>query len=258
MKLTILGCSGSVPAVGNPASGYLVTFDNAPSIVMDLGSGTLSALQELQDPCEAHLIFSHLHADHCSDFPSLLVWRRFHPEQPARSRNFLMGPKDAPIHLGRMSADEITKVDDFADTFAFSPWVHGEKQLIDDVYVTPYTATHPIEAYALRMEHINSGKTLCYTGDSAYTENLVEAARGVDVLFAEAAWGPAEEPSLPDMHMTGFEAGRLAQRAGAKKLVLVHIQPWGDKEATLTAAQSEFSGEVVLGAPGMTFDFLSR
>ena len=37
MKLTILGCSGSVPTAQNPASGYLLSFDNAPSIVLDMG-----------------------------------------------------------------------------------------------------------------------------------------------------------------------------------------------------------------------------
>src|SRR5690625_776963 len=94
MKLTILGCSGSVPSPNNPASGYLVSFPDAPSIVMDLGPGTFAALQEIQDPCDAHLTFSHLHADHCTDFPSLMVWRRFHPDAPAASRNFMFGPHD--------------------------------------------------------------------------------------------------------------------------------------------------------------------
>ena len=42
MKLTILGCSGSVPTAQNPASGYLLSFDNAPSIVLDMGPGTLA------------------------------------------------------------------------------------------------------------------------------------------------------------------------------------------------------------------------
>lgn len=49
------------------------------------------------------------------------------------------------------------------------------------------------------------------------------------------------------MHMSGQEAGQIAREAGAKKLVLVHIQPWSDKAATLAAAQAEFDGEVVLG-----------
>ena len=104
MKLTILGCSGSVPTAQNPASGYLLSFDNAPSIVLDMGPGTLAQLEQQQDPCDAHVAFSHLHADHCLDFPSLMVWRRFHPTAPAASRNMCFGPKATPTHLGRLSA----------------------------------------------------------------------------------------------------------------------------------------------------------
>lgn len=55
------------------------------------------------------------------------------------------------------------------------------------------------------------------------------------------------------MHMSGAEAGRAAREAGVGKLVLIHIQPWGDAQATLEAARSEFDGEIVLGAAGMEF-----
>ena len=56
------------------------------------------------------------------------------------------------------------------------------------------------------------------------------------------------------MHMSGAEAGRLAREAGVKKLVLIHLQPWGDAAATFAAAAREFDGEVVLGAAGMEFE----
>lgn len=254
MKLTILGCSGSVPTPDNPASGYLVTFANAPSIVMDLGPGTLAALQRYQDPCQAHVVFSHLHADHCMDFPSLMVWRRFHPTASASSRNFCLGPRHTPVHLGRLSADEPDGVDDMSDTFAFSAWEHGKRELVDDVYITPYSTLHPIESYALRVEHASTGRVITYTGDTAFDESLVPAAQDADLLLAEAAWGPSSEGKAPNMHMSGAEAGRLARLAGVKTLVVVHIQPWTDVEATVAAARAEFSGEIVVGAAGMEFD----
>ena len=47
--------------------------------------------------------------------------------------------------------------------------------------------------------------------------------------------------------MSGQEAGVIAREAGVDKLVLVHIQPWSDKQATLEAARTEFDGEIVLG-----------
>ncbi|APT87494.1 MBL fold metallo-hydrolase [Corynebacterium flavescens] len=254
MKLTILGCSGSVPTAANSASGYLVSFPDSPSIVMDLGSGTLAQLELHQDPCDAHITFSHLHADHCLDFPSLMVWRRFHPTAPAVSRNFCIGPKDTPVHLGRLSSDEVDGVDDMSDTFAFSPWVAGQRELIDEVYMTPFPVLHPIETYALRMEHSKTGKTIAYSGDSAYTESLIDAARGADIFLCEAAWGASSEGKAPNMHMSGADAGRLAREAGVAKLVLVHIQPWGDPQAALEAARAEFEGEIVLGAAGMEFE----
>ena len=254
MKLTILGCSGSVPTIGNPASGYLVSFDSAPSIVMDLGPGTLARLQEHQDPCDAHVALTHLHADHCLDFPSLMVWRRFHPTAPAASRNFCLGPSSTETHLGRLSSDEPNGVDDMSDTFAFSPWADRERQLVDDVYITPFRTVHPVETYALRMEHAKSGATLCYSADSAYTSALIDAASGADIFLCEAAWGETSEGKAPNMHMSGAEAGRLAREAGVKKLVLIHLQPWGDAAATYAAAAREFDGEIVLGASGMEFE----
>lgn len=49
---------------------------------------------------------------------------------------------------------------------------------------------------------------------------------------------------------------RLAREAGVKKLVLVHIQPWSDKEATLAAAKAEFDGEIVVGCAKDVYEVL--
>lgn len=255
MKLTILGCSGSVPTIGNPASGYLIRGaedSQDPAIIMDLGPGTLAALQEYHDPANAHILISHLHADHCMDFPSLMVWRRYHPQAPARSRHIFHGPAHSPIHLGRLSSDIPDGVDDFSDSFAFSQWVAGQREQVDRFWVTPFRAVHPIETYALRVEERRTGASLFYTADTAYSPELVAAAQGADIMLAEAAWGAAsEDANPPGMHMTGAEAGRLAREAGVKQLVLVHLQPWGDHDATVAQAQEAFGAEVILGRPGM-------
>lgn len=254
MKLTILGCSGSVPVPGNAASGYLVSFTSAPSIIMDMGPGTLAQLQRYQDPCDAHVTFTHLHADHCMDFPSLMVWRRFHPTKPAPRRNLCLGPQHTPDHLGRLSADIPGTVDDMADTFDFHPWRHGKPEQFEEATITPFDAVHPTPAFALRLHHTASGKVIAYSGDSAYTEGLLSAAREADIFLCEAAWAASSEGKAPGMHMSGAEAGRLARLAGVKKLVLVHLQPWGDTPATVEAARAEFAGDIIVGTPGMVLE----
>lgn len=81
MRLTIVGCSGSAPAAGEPASCYLVEADGY-RLVLDLGSGALTGLQKVIAAHEIDAIsLSHLHPDHCLDMTSLAVILRFggHP-----------------------------------------------------------------------------------------------------------------------------------------------------------------------------------
>ena len=64
MKLTVLGCSGSLPGPDSPASGYLVEEDGY-RLVLDLGHGALGALQQhVEAPDVDAIVLSHLHGDH--------------------------------------------------------------------------------------------------------------------------------------------------------------------------------------------------
>ncbi|AZA08615.1 MBL fold metallo-hydrolase [Corynebacterium pseudopelargi] len=254
MKVIVLGSSGSVGAPENPASGYLILPSTGAGVLMDLGPGVLGQLQRHHDPNDAHVVFSHLHADHCLDFPSLMVWRRYHPQAPAAGRNLLFGPAATFDHLGRLSADEPDQIDDMSDTFAFSAWKAHQTEILGSVNITPYPMIHPVETYALRIEEHRTGAVLAYSGDTAWTSELIECARDADVLLCEATWGASSEGKAPDMHLSGAEAGRIAREAGVKRLVLVHIPPWGDPEAALAAAREEFSGPVEVSYSGMEID----
>lgn len=254
MQLTILGCSGSLGAPGNPASSYVISVPGETDVVMDFGPGALAAMQERFDPAAAHVVFSHLHADHCSDFPSLLVWRRYHPTAPATERHRLIGPSYAPEHFGHMSADGPGKLDDISDTFDFTAWRAGQPEHVSGLTITPFDVVHPAqESHALRIEDDNE-KVITFSGDSGWTPTLIDAARAADLFLCEAAWGATSEGKTESMHLSGREAGRIAQQAGVKTLVLVHIQPWANPQEVLAAARAEFDGEIALGVAGATFD----
>ncbi|MDK8546291.1 MBL fold metallo-hydrolase [Corynebacterium pseudodiphtheriticum] len=252
MKLTVLGSSGSVPSPGNPASGYLLTFSDssAPSVVVDFGSGVFAALQEIAEPSACHLVISHMHADHCSDFPGLMVWRRFHPTRNAHRRHRLLGPSHTVTHLGRMSGNFLDEVDDLSDTFEFTALQHGVPQVFEQATITPFRTVHPTETFALRIEDHVSGKVIAYSADTAYTEDLVECARDAEYFLCEAAWGVTAADKISGMHMSGADAGVLASKAGVRNLVLTHLQPWGDSATTVRAAENHFSGRVQVALPG--------
>ncbi|MBV7281890.1 MULTISPECIES: MBL fold metallo-hydrolase [unclassified Corynebacterium] len=253
MKLTIIGCTGSMGGPGGPASGYLLQGERGQSIIMDIGPGVLAQLMQMINPSEAHVVFSHLHADHCLDFPSLLVWRRFHPELAAQGRNLCFGPSDGELRLGRISADETDGVDDMSDTFAYAPWRLGEAEHLEGITITPFEAIHPIEAYSLRIEEEATGTVFAYSGDTSFTNSTLECARGADVFFCEATWGYTSEGKPEGLHISGREAGLFAREAGVGTLVLIHIPPWGDVEGAVRAAAEEFDGPIMVGAPGQVY-----
>ncbi|MCB0922659.1 MAG: MBL fold metallo-hydrolase, partial [Actinobacteria bacterium] len=70
MKLTVVGWSGSFPGPDSPASCYLLEHEDA-RILLDLGNGSLGALQRYADIYAVDAVFlSHLHVDHCIDLCS--------------------------------------------------------------------------------------------------------------------------------------------------------------------------------------------
>ncbi|MFC5939706.1 MBL fold metallo-hydrolase [Corynebacterium choanae] len=250
MKSIILGSSGSLAGPCNAASGFLLCTDTYPGMLIDTGPGVLSALQQGNfSPGDYDVAFTHLHADHCADFPSLLVWRRYHPTAKAAQRNMLFAPGHIATRLGPLCTDEDAPADPFSDTFDLVAWQEGVPQSHGEITITPFAAVHPIEAYSLRVEAAD-GTVFAFSGDTAPTDRLVDCANDADVLFCEASWGPSSAGKAPAMHMSAAEAGEIATRANVGKLVLVHIPPWEDQAATLAAAQDAFSGEVVIAAPG--------
>ena len=124
VRLTVLGCSGSVVGPASPASGYLVTAPDTAPAVIDFGGCVLVTLQRYADPNSVNVLLSHLHADHCLDLPGLFVWRRYHP-RPATERGLMYGPANTWARLGAASSPEAGDIDDFSDIFDVRHWEDG-------------------------------------------------------------------------------------------------------------------------------------
>ncbi|MDO5030729.1 MAG: MBL fold metallo-hydrolase [Corynebacterium sp.] len=256
MRLKVLGCTGSMGGPLAPASGYFVELDNGRTFAMDMGPGVLVELQKVADPAACDLLLTHVHPDHTADIPGLLVWRRFHPTAPAKNRNLLVGPGDIHTRIGVMCAamgnEDDANLDDTFEQIVCHP---GESFNVgghpDDggAVVTPYSMIHPVPTVGYRIEA--DGQVFAYSGDSAWTDQLVELARDADVFVCEATWCSNEEGNPPNMHMSGYEAGRAASLAGVKRLVLTHIPPYSDGNEALRAAKTTFDGEVELAYLGM-------
>ncbi|WP_162264215.1 cyclic nucleotide-degrading phosphodiesterase [Mycobacterium sp. Root265] len=251
MRVTVLGCSGSVVGPDSPASGYLLTEPDTAPMVLDFGGGVLGALQRHADPGAVNVLLSHLHADHCLDMPGLFVWRRYHPNPP-EGRALLFGPTHTWERLGAASSPEGGEVDDISDIFEVQSWVDGRAVKLGALTVEPRLVCHPTESYGMRFTD-RDGVTFAYSGDTGICDAVVELARGVDVFLCEASWTHSPERP-PNLHLSGTEAGQIAARAGVGELLLTHIPPWTSREDVISEAKAEFDGPVHAVVCGETFD----
>ncbi len=244
MRLTVVGCSGSIPGPYNPASCYLLEAEGF-RLVVDMGSGALGALQRYAGTNDVDAVcLSHLHADHFIDMCSFWVARTYSSEgmQP---RIPVYGPAATAQRLA--SANDDPDVTGAFDVVTLAP---GRRQ-IGPFGVTVGHVAHPVETFAFRFEH--GGRVLAYSGDTGESPVLVELARSADVLLCEAAF--LEQPGIPpDLHLTGRQAGQHADAAGAGHLVLTHLDADNDPALSLAEAQSTFHGPVSLAAPGQVID----
>lgn len=254
MRLTILGCAGSIPGPTTNASGYLIEADGFV-LGLELGNGTLAALQTIQDPFELDaLMLSHLHPDHCVDVAALTVLRRYHPQRPTGGQRLpLYGPDDTAVRLANLYApNEPERAEtDLSDVFEFRP-LPAEPARIGPFEITAFPVFHPTPAFGLRIAY--GDVTIAYTGDTDVCPALDRLAADVDVLLAEATWTESDDRPV-GVHLSGAAAGALATRTGARRLLLTHIAPWTDRAKIYAEARTAFAGPLELVEQGAVYRF---
>jgi ribonuclease BN (tRNA processing enzyme) len=211
-------------------------------VLLDCGTGSLSNLANICDPLKLDEVFiTHRHPDHFLDLFALQAAIRYAPSGPLP-----VGP--IPLHMpaGLFEAmscllDERGR-DDMRAAFTCDVLVPGVAVTVGPLLVTPLPVEHIPDTFALRVSDATA--TLCYTADSRLGPAVREAARGVQVLLAESTL-PQEYAGFAP-HMTGAEAGQLAEESGAGTLVLTHLWPTADRAELLAGAKAAFSGEVLL------------
>jgi len=268
VKLTIVGCSGSIPGPESPASCYLVQApfaDGTFSLLLDLGPGALGALYRHLDPSRVDAVaLSHLHPDHCLDLCAFYVAGRYSPTAPW-PRCPVYGPPGTAARLAR--AYEVDGSDDtrpdiapdewgIADHFDYHDW--QVEQVVGPFTVTTARVSHPVTAYAISVvENVSGGGRLVFSGDTGPCPELVELARGTDLLLAEAAF--LDQPGNPvNLHLSGRDAAEVGHAAGVGTLVLTHIPPWHDADLVLAQARPHFDGPVELARPGAVWEIGCR
>lgn len=255
MKLTVVGCSGSMSGPDSPASSYLIQVEDTEktwSIVLDMGPGSFGSLWKYMDPRDLDaLVFSHGHADHMADIISLEVHNRWHPTGRVGALD-VYGPEGMEHRTRQI--DGWAQPGSYDGVFNFITAEAGNPFHIGPICVEPFEAWHSVPTFGYRLSTVGDGAeqpSMAYTGDTDFTDSIVDMARDVDLLLCEC--GFTEEDQARGIHLSGERAGTLATVSGAKNLVLTHIQPWTPAEVVLREAEKTWGGPLSVARPGQVY-----
>jgi ribonuclease BN (tRNA processing enzyme) len=265
--------------------------------LVDCGYGALAALVRagLNYRDVGRVFLTHLHDDHVADVVSLLghQWTggRIEPtvvHGPTGTARLV----DAAIRYNQVN-EEIRLVDEARSARVAD--LHRAQEIaasaepvvvlreggltvraVENTHYPPASKQHTTQrSIALRFDA--GGRSIVFSGDTAYSTALVALARGADVLVCEAmhvvatrrnfdervkAGAYADNPEgiwthIVETHTPLDVAGRMAREAGVRTLVLNHIIPGGwepglDDEFYRREAAREFRGEIIVGRDGLT------
>jgi ribonuclease BN (tRNA processing enzyme) len=273
-RLVLLGTKGgpAIRAGYRPSpSANLIVYNSVPYVI-DTGYGVSFKLVEANFPLPAlrYVFITHHHSDHNAEFGLLMnnAWAiglktPVEAYGPAGMRQLADGFWQAyRFDIETRMADEGRP--DLRTLVNIHEYGEGPVMAASDVTVTALRNVHPpiAESFALKFEF--AGKTIVFSGDTAYHPPLAEFARGADILVHEVMYAPALEallrrnPNAPTLmahlkasHTLTDEVGRIATQAGVKKLVLSHLVPADDPAVTeqvwADAVRATWKGDLVVG-----------
>ncbi|MHA1137654.1 MAG: MBL fold metallo-hydrolase [Candidatus Thorarchaeota archaeon] len=250
MKVTMLGTGTSYPDPDRVQSGILIELDD-DNILFDIGAGVYHRLNQVGVDLKSisSIFISHFHIDHCSDFLMLCqnLWLDGHEKPlniygPPPIKEWYRGLFDIAFTYAR-------------DRLMINVAVLNEHEAIQvgEATISNVPAIHgTTETRALRIEW--RGHSLVYSSDTAPCHDVIDLAKGADVLIHECNW--LDGPNPKGVHTTPSQLAEIVEEVAPKKVILTHVSPdiVNQKKMVLKIVSRRTNADVLMGEDLMSFE----
>lgn len=218
-------------------------------IVLDAGTGMFRVRERLQTP-ELDIYLTHAHLDHI--FGLTFLFDTLYDKALARVTVHAETSKLAAIEEHLLS-DALFPVKLPCEYVSLA----GPEPLADGGTLRYFPLDHPGGSVGYRLDW--PGHSLAYVTDTTASPNAayLEHIRGVDLLIHECYFPDSlHEIAVKTGHSTTTNVAEVARQAGAKRLVLVHMNPLdeSDDPIGIDAARKIFP-RTQLGEDGAVLEF---
>jgi len=248
MKITLLGTGSPEASTRRASSGYLVE-TGSDLILLDCGGGVFDRLlQAGHKPSDVtHLFFTHLHSDHMMDYARLIhaAWdengnlpKIFGPAPIRSITNKLFGED------GVFATDLIARTQNSGSQEVWlarggtlpRPW--PEPEVIEIEAGFEFNAENNWSLNSCEVLHAQpqlhcmafrvdvNDKSFVYSGDAALSKEFEEFATDCNVLlhWCYRELNDQTMPTVTNLAPDAAQVAQLAERCGAKQLVLTHLR----------------------------------
>jgi ribonuclease BN (tRNA processing enzyme) len=220
VSIRVLGCGDAFGSGGRFQSCFLVTA-KAGACLLDCGATALVAMRRLAiDPGRIDAIFlSHLHGDHFAGVLFLLLDQHF------------IAQRDQPLLIAGPVGTEgrvMAALDVFFPGAAQLAWgfplsfaelTPGRTAHFGDFAITPHVVTHSSGSPALAFRLETGDRLIAYSGDTEWTDTLVEVACDADIFIVECYAYDGSAHSHIDYNTLRLNLSKLRP----KRLLLTHL-----------------------------------
>jgi ribonuclease BN (tRNA processing enzyme) len=219
--VTFAGSGDAFGSGGRCQACIVVQSGEWPPILLDCGATSLVALkrQGIDPNTIAVVLVSHLHVDHFGGLPLLILDGQF-------------GGRTAPLTLAgpRGIADRLrdalevmfpgsSTVQRRFDVNVIELDAGAPAQAIEHVVVQAFAVDHGMVSPCLGLRVSVAGKTVAYTGDTAWTDTIVDLAAETDLLIAESYFWDKPVP----YHLRHADLVAHREQLTCKRIILTHM-----------------------------------
>lgn len=220
MSLTCLGTSDAFGSAGRHCAGYLLDTRQG-CVLVDAGPAILTAMKAQQrSPSEIDaVVLSHLHGDHFGGVAFLIL--EYCYESPRERPLIVVGPPDTERRVFELYHALYAEMRGKPLPFdiRFVEVVDGSSTEVVDTTVESFRVPHQETAISLGHRLRSGNASFVYSGDTAWTPDLLRQSDGADVFLCECSTFSSEVPR--HIRYLDIEANRDSFSCG--RLLLTHL-----------------------------------